>query len=116
MVAFRSIGFLVVTVWIASADATVFSQNIIQGSAAVELKLVTTVGADASTPNFGANTGDPRFLYVGQKTRDSHPRLQSVEPASGNKFFEHRFRPRNHVPHSNVGVRRDRFVGWSVPS
>jgi len=47
---------------------TVRAQTITQGSAAVELKLVATVGSSASSPNFGAHSGDPRFLYIGQKS------------------------------------------------
>ena len=68
MRAISNIGFLTAAVLAASVGATSHAQSIVQGSAAVELKLVTTVGSSASTPNFGAHTGDPRFLYIGQKT------------------------------------------------
>jgi glucose/arabinose dehydrogenase len=57
-----------VLVILGDSGGTARAQAIQQGTAAVELKLVATVGSGAGTPNFGANSGDPRFLYIGEKT------------------------------------------------
>jgi glucose/arabinose dehydrogenase len=55
-------------IFLARETPKTWAQAIQQGAAAVELRLMATVGSGASTPNFGANSGDPRFLYIGQKT------------------------------------------------
>jgi glucose/arabinose dehydrogenase len=68
MRAFPSIGFLAAIVIVGSTGFVSLAQSILQGTAAVELKLVTTVGGGASTPDFGTQSGDPRFLYIGQQT------------------------------------------------
>lgn len=88
MRAFRSIGFLAAAACVASVCATACGQSILQGSAAVELQLVATVGASASTPNFGAHSGDPRFLYIGQKTGEIRILdFNQSNPLSGTNFL-----------------------------
>ena len=52
----------------ASLAPGVPAQNVLQGTAAVQLKLVATAGSGAAAPDFGAHSGDPRFLYLGQQS------------------------------------------------
>src|SRR5436190_4220930 len=53
---------------IAAMASETWAQSILQGTAAVELKLVATAGSGSAAPDFGANSGDPRFLYLGQQS------------------------------------------------
>lgn len=68
MRAIQAACFIAVAVLTLSACADGFAQNIIQGTAAIELKLVATAGSGAAAPDFGAHSGDPRFLYLGQQS------------------------------------------------
>lgn len=53
---------------VAGAAQSASAQNIQPGSISVQLDLVATAGSSQNAPNFGAHSGDPRFLYIGQKT------------------------------------------------
>ena len=64
----RTTGILAAIGIAASLAPALLAQNVLQGTAAVQLKLVATAGSGAAASDFGAHSGDPRFLYLGQQS------------------------------------------------